>query len=65
MPFAAFGVTLFVAKFFFWSSAVFLIYAIPPSQLLNVIGYCLVAENCHRISRWFGTLACLIKQSDH
>jgi predicted DCC family thiol-disulfide oxidoreductase YuxK len=44
---------------------VFLIYAIPVLLLLEVIGYRIIAENRHRISRWFGMRACLINQSDH
>jgi hypothetical protein len=45
--------------------AVLLIYAIPPLLLLEVIGYRIVADNRHRISRWFGMQACLTNQSDH
>ena len=59
----AFGVNYFLWRFP-WSLAVFLIYAIPVLLLLEVIGYRIVAENRHRISRWFGMRACLIKQSD-
>jgi predicted DCC family thiol-disulfide oxidoreductase YuxK len=60
----AFGVNYFLWRRFPWSLAVFLIYAIPPLLLLEVIGYRIVAENRHRISRWFGMQACLINQSD-
>src|SRR5215510_15302756 len=61
----AFGVNYFLWRRFPWSVAVFLVYAIPVLLLLEVIGYRIVAENRHRISRWFGMQACLIKQSDH
>jgi predicted DCC family thiol-disulfide oxidoreductase YuxK len=61
----AFGVNYFLWRRFPWSLAVFLIYAIPVLLLFEVIGYRIVAENRHRISRWFGMRACLIKQSDH
>src|SRR5262245_43258643 len=60
----AFGVNYFLWRRFPWSMAVFLIYAIPPLLLLEVIGYRIVAENRHRISRWFGMQACLTNQSD-
>jgi predicted DCC family thiol-disulfide oxidoreductase YuxK len=42
-----------------------LIYAIPVLLLLEMIGYRIVADNRHLISRWFGMQACLTKQSDH
>lgn len=58
----AFGVNYFLWKRFPWSLAVFLIYAIPPLLLFEVIGYRIVAENRHRISRWFGLQACLIRR---
>jgi predicted DCC family thiol-disulfide oxidoreductase YuxK len=61
----AFGVNYFLWRRFPWSLAVFLVYAIPVLLLLEVIGYRIVAENRHRISRWFGMRACLINQSDH
>src|SRR5262245_32645616 len=60
----AFGVNYFLWRRFPWSVAVFLVYAIPVLLLLEVIGYRIVAENRHRISRWFGMQACLIKESD-
>ena len=60
----AFGVNYFLWRRFPWSLAVFLIYAIPVLLLFEVIGYRIVADNRHRISRWFGMKACLIKQSD-
>jgi len=50
----AFGVNYFLWRRFPWSLAVLLIYAIPPLLLLEVIGYRIVADNRHRISRWFG-----------
>src|SRR6266498_1837803 len=53
----AFGVNYFLWRRFPWS--------VPVLLLLEVIGYRIVAENRHRISRWFGMQACLIKQSDH
>jgi len=60
----AFGVNYFLWRRFPWSLAVFLIYAIPVLLLFEVIGYRIVADNRHRISRRFGMKACLIKQSD-
>src|SRR5262245_59995092 len=60
----ALGVNYFLWRRFPWSLIVFLIYAIPVLLLLEVIGYRIVAENRHRISRWFGMQACLINQSD-
>jgi hypothetical protein len=42
-----------------------LIYAIPVLLLLEVTGYQIVAASRHRISRWFGIRARLIKQSYH
>jgi len=60
----AFAVNYFLWWRFPWSLAVFLIYALPALLLLEVIGYRIVAENRHRISRWFGMQACLIKQPD-
>ncbi len=50
----AFGVNYFLWRRFPWSLAVFLIYAIPVLLLFEVIGYRIVADNRHRISRWFG-----------
>jgi predicted DCC family thiol-disulfide oxidoreductase YuxK len=61
----AFGVNYFLWRRFPWSLMVFLVYAIPALLLLEVIGYRIVAENRHRISRWFGMQACLIRQSNH
>ncbi|HKQ74224.1 MAG TPA: DUF393 domain-containing protein [Blastocatellia bacterium] len=60
----AFGVNYFLWRRFPWALAVFLIYAIPVLLLLEVIGYRIVADNRHRISRWFGLEACLIKPPD-
>jgi predicted DCC family thiol-disulfide oxidoreductase YuxK len=60
----ALGVNYFLWRRFPWALIVFLIYAIPVLLLLEVIGYRIVAENRHRISRWFGMQACLIKQSN-
>ncbi len=57
----AFGVNYFLWRQFPWSLAVILIYAIPVLLLFEVIGYRVVANNRHRISRWFGMQACLIK----
>jgi predicted DCC family thiol-disulfide oxidoreductase YuxK len=60
----AFGVNYFLWGRFPWSLAVFLTYAIPVLLLFEVIGYRIVAENRHRISRWLGMRACLIEQPD-
>lgn len=60
----AFGVNYFLWRRSPWWLAVVLIYAIPVLLLFEVIGYRIVADNRHRISRWFGMRACLVKQSD-
>lgn len=58
----AFGINYFLFGYFPWSLLVVLVYAIPVVLLLELIGYALVAKHRHRISRWFGLKACLIKQ---
>jgi predicted DCC family thiol-disulfide oxidoreductase YuxK len=50
----AFGVNYFLWRRFPWRLAVFLVYAIPVLLLFEVIGYRIVANNRHHISRWFG-----------
>jgi predicted DCC family thiol-disulfide oxidoreductase YuxK len=57
----AFSVNYFLWHQHTWSPLVFLIYAIPPLLLLEMIGYRLVADNRHRISQWFGMNACVLK----
>jgi predicted DCC family thiol-disulfide oxidoreductase YuxK len=57
----AFGVNYFLWRQFPWSLLVVLIYAIPALLLFEVIGYRLIANNRHRLSRWFGMKACLRK----
>jgi len=57
----AFGINYFLFYRFPWSLLVVLIYAVPLLLLLELIGYRLVAINRHRISRWFGMKACLVK----
>jgi predicted DCC family thiol-disulfide oxidoreductase YuxK len=49
----AFAVNYFLWRFP-WSLAVFLIYAIPVLLLFEMIGYRIVANNRHRISKWLG-----------
>ena len=58
----AFGINYFLFSYFPWSLLVILVYAIPVLLLLELIGYALVAKHRHRISRWFGLKACLMKQ---
>ena len=58
----AFGLNYFLFCQFPWSVLVVLIYALPVLLLLEIIGYWLVAKYRHRISRWFGMRACLLKQ---
>ncbi len=58
----AFGVNYFFFQNFPWSIFVVLVYALPVLLLLEMIGYAVVAKNRHRISRWFGLKACLVKQ---
>ncbi len=57
----AFGVNYFLFYRRGWSVLVALIYALPILLLLEMIGYWVVAKNRHRLSRWFGLKACLIK----
>lgn len=57
----AIAVNYFLLKRFPWMLLVILIYAIPALLLLEVIGYRLVARNRHRVSRWLGLKACLLK----
>jgi predicted DCC family thiol-disulfide oxidoreductase YuxK len=57
----AFSVNYFLWHQHLWSLLVFLIYAIPPLLLLEMIGYRLVADNRHHISQWFGMNACVIR----
>jgi predicted DCC family thiol-disulfide oxidoreductase YuxK len=59
----AFGVNYFLWQQFPWLLMVFLIYAIPVLLLFELIGYRIVANNRHRISKWFGMKACLLKNS--
>lgn len=58
----AFGINYFLWRQFPWSLLVILIYAIPVLLLFELIGYRLIANNRHRISRWFGLKACLLKR---
>ena len=57
----AFGINYFLLQRFPWSLLVVLVYAVPVLLLLELIGYRLVVKNRHRISRWFGFKACLVK----
>ena len=57
----AFGVNYFLIHKLPWSPLVVLIYVLPILLLLEVLGYAVVAKNRHRISRWFGLKACLLK----
>jgi len=57
----AIGLNYFLFNYFPWSLLVVLIYAIPLLLLLEIVGYTIVAKNRHRISRWFGLKACLIR----
>lgn len=57
----ALAVNYFLLKRFPWSILAVLIYAVPVVLLLEIVLYKLVARNRHRISRWFGLKACLLK----
>jgi predicted DCC family thiol-disulfide oxidoreductase YuxK len=57
----AFGINYFLFQKLPWSPVVILIYVLPVLLLLEIMGYALVAKNRHRISRWFGLKACLLK----
>jgi predicted DCC family thiol-disulfide oxidoreductase YuxK len=56
----AFAVNYFFFKRFPWCLLVFLVYAIPPLLVAELIGYYLVARNRYRISRWLGLDACRV-----
>jgi len=58
----AFGINYFLWQRFLWSLLVVLIYAVPVLLLFEIIGYRLVANNRHRLSRWLGMKACSIKR---
>jgi predicted DCC family thiol-disulfide oxidoreductase YuxK len=55
----AFGVNYFLWQKFPGKLLVSLIYVVPLLLLFEVIGYRLIADNRHRLSRWFGMKACL------
>ncbi|HLG16425.1 MAG TPA: DCC1-like thiol-disulfide oxidoreductase family protein [Blastocatellia bacterium] len=58
----AFGLNYFLFHQPLWAAVVVLIYAVPVLLLLEIIGYRIVARNRHRLSRWFGMKACLLKR---
>jgi predicted DCC family thiol-disulfide oxidoreductase YuxK len=55
----AFGVNYFLWQKLPGKLLVSLIYVVPVLLLFEVIGYRLIADNRHRLSRWFGMKACL------
>ncbi len=59
----AFALNNFLSKRFPWVLLVGLIYAIPVLLLFEIIIYALVAKHRHRISRWLGLKACLIRSA--
>lgn len=58
----AFAVNYFLWQRPVWRLLVFTIYALPVLLVGEIIGYALVARNRHRLSRWFGLKACLLKR---
>jgi predicted DCC family thiol-disulfide oxidoreductase YuxK len=58
---AAFALNYFVYHQFPWSLLLIPIYIVPIFLLFEMAGYAMVARNRHRISRWFGLKACLVR----
>ena len=56
----AFAVNYFLWRHFPWTLVVFVIYAVPPLLLAEVIGYALVARYRRALSLRFGLKACLL-----
>jgi predicted DCC family thiol-disulfide oxidoreductase YuxK len=54
----AFVLNYFFGHYFPWSLLVVLVYAVPISLLIEMIGYAIVAKNRHHLSRWLGLKAC-------
>ena len=59
----AFALNYFLYHQFPWSLLLIPIYAIPIFLLFEMAGYALVAQNRHRISRWLGLKACLVREN--
>src|SRR5262245_11801453 len=57
----AFAFNYFFYHQFPWSLLLIPVYIFPIFLLLEMAGYALVAMNRHRISRWFGLRACLVR----
>jgi len=57
----AFAFNYFLYHQFPWSLLLVPIYVVPIFLLIEMAGYALVARNRHRISRWFGLKACLVR----
>jgi len=57
----AFALNYFLYHQFPWSLLLIPIYVIPLFLGFEMAGYALVAENRHRISRWLGLKACLVR----
>ena len=53
---------LFFYHQFPWSLLLIPIYVVPIFLLLEIGGYALIAANRHRISRWLGLKACLVRE---
>jgi predicted DCC family thiol-disulfide oxidoreductase YuxK len=58
----AIAVNYVLLRRFPWNILVVIAYALPPLLLIEMAAYRLVARNRHRISRWLGLKACLLKQ---
>jgi predicted DCC family thiol-disulfide oxidoreductase YuxK len=57
----AFAFNYFFYHQFPWSLLLIPVYIVPIFLLFEMAGYALVARNRHRISRWFGLKACLVR----
>jgi predicted DCC family thiol-disulfide oxidoreductase YuxK len=58
----AFAFNYFFYHQFPWSLLLIPIYVVPIFLLLEIGGYALIAANRHRISRWLGLKACLVRE---
>jgi len=53
-----FGLNAFFSQLSPWRLLVYVIYAVPPLLLLEMVIYALVARHRHRLSQWLGLSAC-------
>jgi predicted DCC family thiol-disulfide oxidoreductase YuxK len=58
----AFAINRFLLDYFPWMVIPIVIYLLPPILLAEIVLYAVVARNRHRISRWLGMNACLIRK---